>query len=78
MTIGHDLPTSANDRMVSPFRKGFIFMKLRICTGLSSILHAFIRKSDLKKISAFSVVTLLSTIDNFDKYASPGAFACFC
>ena len=27
--LGHDLPTSVNDRVILPFRKGLIFMKLR-------------------------------------------------
>ena len=27
----HDLLISVNDRMISPFRKDFIFTKLRIC-----------------------------------------------
>ena len=27
--IGHDLPTSVNDSVISPFREGFIFTKLR-------------------------------------------------
>ena len=28
--LGHDLHISVNDRVISPFREGFIFMKLRI------------------------------------------------
>ena len=28
--LGHDLSLSVNDRMISPFRKGFIFTKLCI------------------------------------------------
>ena len=28
---GHDIPLSVNDRVISPFRKGYIFTKLRIC-----------------------------------------------
>ena len=30
LRIGHDLPSSVNDRVISPFCKGFIFTKLRI------------------------------------------------
>ena len=29
--IRQDLPISINDRVISPFREGFIFTKLRIC-----------------------------------------------
>ena len=29
--IRQDLPLSINDRVILPFRKGFIFTKLRIC-----------------------------------------------
>ena len=29
--LGQDLPISVNDRVISPFRKGLIFTKLRIC-----------------------------------------------
>ena len=29
-SLGHDLPTSLNDRVISPFRKGFIFTKLHM------------------------------------------------
>ena len=28
--LGHEFPTLVNDRMISPFHKGFIFMKLCI------------------------------------------------
>ena len=28
--LGHDLPILVNDRVIFPFRKGFIFTKLRI------------------------------------------------
>ena len=28
--LGHDLSTSVNDNVISPFREGFIFAKLRI------------------------------------------------
>ena len=31
---GYDLPISVNDRMISPFRKDFIFTKLCICEVL--------------------------------------------
>ena len=27
---GHDLPTSVNDRVISPFHEGFTFTKLRL------------------------------------------------
>ena len=30
-SIGHDLPTAVKGRVISPFREGFIFTKLRIC-----------------------------------------------
>ena len=30
LRLGHDFPTYVNDRMISPFREGLIFMKLRI------------------------------------------------
>ena len=29
--LWHDLPISVKDRMISPFREGYIFTKLRIC-----------------------------------------------
>ena len=29
--LGHELPISVNDRMISPFCEGFIFTKLPIC-----------------------------------------------
>ena len=29
--LGHDLPASVNDRVISPFREGFIFAKLCRC-----------------------------------------------
>ena len=29
--LSHDLPISANDRVISPFHEGFIFTKLCIC-----------------------------------------------
>ena len=29
LQLGHDLPISVNDRVISPFREDFIFMKLR-------------------------------------------------
>ena len=29
--LGHDLPRSVNDSVISPFREDFIFTKLRIC-----------------------------------------------
>ena len=29
--LGHDLPISVNDRVISPFWEEFIFTKLRIC-----------------------------------------------
>ena len=29
--LGHDLPTSVNDRVILPCREDFIFTKLRIC-----------------------------------------------
>ena len=31
LRLCRDLPTSVNDKEFSPFRKGFIFVKLRIC-----------------------------------------------
>ena len=31
LPLGHDLPISVNNRVISPFREGFIFIKLRIC-----------------------------------------------
>ena len=30
LRLGHDLPLSVNDRVISPFFNGFIFVKLRI------------------------------------------------
>ena len=41
--LGHDLPTSANDRLISTFRKDFIFTKLH-------------ENKTLVKISEFTVV----------------------
>ena len=32
--LGHDLPISVNDRVISTFREDFIFTKLRICEVL--------------------------------------------
>ena len=29
--LGHDLPVSVNDRVISPFLEDLIFTKLRIC-----------------------------------------------
>ena len=29
--LGHDLPILVKDTMISPFREGFMFMKLRLC-----------------------------------------------
>ena len=29
--LGHDIPISVNNRVILPFSKGFIFMKLHIC-----------------------------------------------
>ena len=34
-----DLPTSINDRMISPIREGFIFTKLRICKVSRKVDH---------------------------------------
>ena len=31
LRLRQDLPISINDRVILPFREGFIFMKLRIC-----------------------------------------------
>ena len=31
LRLGYDLPTSVNNIVISPFREGFIFMKLRSC-----------------------------------------------
>ena len=31
LQLGHDLPTSVNDRVILPFCEGFIFTKLHIC-----------------------------------------------
>ena len=31
LRLGHDLPISVNDRVLSPFREDFIFAKLRMC-----------------------------------------------
>ena len=31
--LWHDLPVSVNDRLILPFHKDFIFMKLPICEG---------------------------------------------
>ena len=33
----HDLPVSVNDRVISPFRKCFLFTKLRICKVLRKL-----------------------------------------
>ena len=35
--LGHDIPISLNDRVISPFRKGFIFTKLRENKTLAKI-----------------------------------------
>ena len=29
--LGHEIPISVNERVILPFREGFIFTKLRIC-----------------------------------------------
>ena len=48
--LWHDLPTSVNDRVISPFREGFNFTKLRY----SEVL----RKQTLAIISKFTALVL--------------------
>ena len=48
--LGHDLPTLVHDRVILPFREGFIFTKLRICEVS--------RKIKLVKISEFTVLAI--------------------
>ena len=35
--LGHDLPISVNDEMISPFREGYIFTKFRENKALAKI-----------------------------------------
>ena len=44
--LRHDLPTSVNNRVILPFRMGFIFTKLRI----------FRKNKTIAKISKFTVL----------------------
>ena len=45
---GHDLPIPANDRVISPFREGFILTKLHVCEN-----------EPLEKISKFTVLFIM-------------------
>ena len=47
--LGHELPISVVDWVISPFCEGFIFIKLPICEVFKNKTHA--------KISAFTVFT---------------------
>ena len=60
--LGHDLPRSVNDKVISPFREDFIFTKLRICKVS--------RKKTLAKISGFTVTTLYNNMVLLIQYPS--------
>ena len=53
--IRQDLPLSINDRVILPFREGFIFTKLRICEAYAK----FRENKVLAKISEFTVILII-------------------
>ena len=62
--VGHDLPKSINDKFISPFHKGFIFMKVskgaKIRKRYNQVPHAKFRENKtLAKISEFTVTKVI-------------------
>ena len=65
--LWQDLPTSINDKAILPFRKGFIFAKLRICEVLQKFPNLQYATLSAPKINADGEIQILknSILDLF-------------